>query len=797
MMNMYSYNIWKKVIAIGVVCLFLINNSMQGISYADNRSSLSSALNVGTVGDSDVSGADYESLRELVAIQVMEVCTDPKHADDLVGELRRRFQGTDVARVELAGDGTGDFILTLSEKFGGRRLRAQRPALYMSEEKQPGDTKGPQTPKESQPTASSTEKKARRTTRRKFLAVVGGAAIAAGAVTVAWLAPSPFEQELARIEQLTHINGVPIKEIESRARPEAHAATGFLGHSESLKEVMKEDAIAMHQVGRTKEEFAEHLRRIIKLTRIRQDLLHALGDPFPFTVEIQYHGQPLRIFYAHAGSQDSILKNEQVPDENNPDNRSWGAQMEITNLNNGLRVRVGGDIVKEGTDEEDVAYGIIGYIERHGIFEGGGRMNPYRVDPLVLDAILAGKTATEELRQRESITYEEFAAERAKKRIERKIKEAIKRDKEAPRYPEEEESFRAFLRKLPNDEVHELLALARRRHIDYIEKLYYQLPRRYGIFVSDYMSSPDNDTIIMLDITSKQVSLGTLFSHPEAPRINFSQQVEILEKYVEEMQQEKRPDGASLQRKASHVTEGASATVLVATLEQERAMSQMGLAECKDTYIPNVLRTARALFEGRMHDEPVSTEEINRFVIMTRTAIPQTQRGAEREAALQNFYRQRRATELVFVDDLDAMNATLQEGQYRPETTALVMTTDELDEAEKRGIKGFRTLPVSSDRQSPVPLVGITACADALLDIVDEKTARELVPRLKNQFIAIAGGSDRINMAVFDDPLRFLKDLTENPIEFARRLCLLVPPAEPETVSEFIGQEAEFLKKFS
>lgn len=130
----------SKIIALVVACLFLVNGAPQRISHAEIRPSLTSSLGVDTVGDGIITEADYDRIKGLIAWQVGDVCADPRYSDNPVEELRRRFQGTDVVKVELVNDGTGDFIFTLSEKFDGRHLRQRPPQAFARNTEGFGDT---------------------------------------------------------------------------------------------------------------------------------------------------------------------------------------------------------------------------------------------------------------------------------------------------------------------------------------------------------------------------------------------------------------------------------------------------------------------------------------------------------------------------------------------------------------------------------------------------------------------------------------------------------------------------------
>gem|GEM_PF-3127257 len=319
-----------------------------------------------------------------------------------------------------------------------------------------------------------------------------------------------FEAELARINAMTDINGVPIAEIERRARPGKDSDEGFLGRKDSMREVLADDLKTEYRIGTSRKELAKHLKRITLLAQgYRREFF-----------EMEYRGQPLWVSYAGTrGPQTSILDNS-ARDENNPDNRGWRHELQIENRKNGLHVLVGGNVEADGG--EGVAYGLTGYIERHGFYEGGGRENPWRVDPAVLHAILTGQPATDELKRRESITFYEVYERNATEQLRR----AIEEEQKQPLNPLAAGSFREALKKLPAPVLRELLDLAKRRHPDYRRKLLgedYQ--REYG-FPSLRHSYTSGDPIPQFDL---------LYIDPKTNKyvyLNLSQQARILEQAV-------------------------------------------------------------------------------------------------------------------------------------------------------------------------------------------------------------------------------------------------------------------------
>lgn len=322
-----------------------------------------------------------------------------------------------------------------------------------------------------------------------------------------------LQQELVRIDRLAHLNGVPIEEIERRARPGQEADTGFLGYKEGLKAVLKPDRITEFQLKKSHRWFGKHLKRIT--------LLAQKGAEARDVFDMPYLGQSLRVSYVGTlGYQTSILANGKAGDGRNPDNWSWRHEMTVVNLRNGLHVLVGGDVRADGGD--GIAYGLTGYIERYGFYEGGGRRNPWRVDPAVLEAILTGRPATAELRQKESIPEREYQEEQYQKRI-RALLEA---EKKAPLHPEAERAFRAILGKLPPPVLRELLDLAKRRHLDYWRKFAGEYPEKYGYRARYSFASGKGDSMESFEL---------LVDSPDGKqvlRLNLTQQTILLEDYL-------------------------------------------------------------------------------------------------------------------------------------------------------------------------------------------------------------------------------------------------------------------------
>ena len=68
---------------------------------------------------------------------------------------------------------------------------------------------------------------------------------------------------MVAIPDLVKLTGVPIDVIEKRARPGQYAESGFLGPTEKLQDVLKNDNDTVNQLGTTYIELASHLKKIV------------------------------------------------------------------------------------------------------------------------------------------------------------------------------------------------------------------------------------------------------------------------------------------------------------------------------------------------------------------------------------------------------------------------------------------------------------------------------------------------------------------------------------------------------
>jgi len=243
------------------------------------------------------------------------------------------------------------------------------------------------------------------------------------------------------------------------------------------------------------------------------------------------------------------------------------------------------------------------------------------------------------------------------------------------------------------------------------------------------------------------------------------------------------------------------------TVKTESAL-QLGTEEARDRYAGDIVATAGKLYEGRLLNKEAPKEERNRYIIMTRNAVPARQ-WTRAQTRLRRFLRERRATNLILVEDISEMDDKLAGLGCTREKAVLVATPDELEgiaqKPEHRGNE-FRSVAVSGEDAAPVPLVGVAAYADTLLDL-NATNADTLVPLLEEQFVSIVGGQGEIDrnprlqgmQEAFRDHPGFVRQLDEDPIGFARRIQLLLPPVDRANFDDIFdklrNREDEFFEK--
>lgn len=209
----------------------------------------------------------------------------------------------------------------------------------------------------------------------------------------------------AEIDKLQQLNGVPIAEIERRARPGNYATSGFLGPTESLKEVLTADWQTVRNLGTTHVEFADQIAAIWNQEKHLPFgiILHTSTSPRPllerapfrFIILISLVSSVAAVIFANpvawwglslavpcvalalCKKQILLISNRAykgMQDDIFDKKKGWNTEIDIRNLLNFKKVTV--------------ADGVVDYIRKYGFYEGGGKQNPYRVDPSQLAAIL-------------------------------------------------------------------------------------------------------------------------------------------------------------------------------------------------------------------------------------------------------------------------------------------------------------------------------------------------------------------------------------------------------------------------
>jgi len=325
--------------------------------------------------------------------------------------------------------------------------------------------------------------------------------------TAADLDPA-LKAELDAIDALQSINGVPIAEIERRAKPGVFSKVGFMGVDDTWKGVVKADRITLFKLGITHQELAAHLKAIfLKVQPGRSATISYDPAAFPWNTIPSNGPQRLEVTHFPEPSwQNSILDNSDG-DTTNPDNRRWQTYFTVANPANGFHVLIVGDALS----------GTIGYIERHGFFRGGMHRNPERVDPDVLYALLSGAPMTDALRQKMSPTEEEYADLQVKE----EIVKMNDREKRAPLNEKTAELFRERIKNFPLALLESLLSLAEQRDNRYpmaLTKALRHQPRRT---TSRYVELYD------LSFEGKGEGLG------RDNFLNLAQQADILREVIE------------------------------------------------------------------------------------------------------------------------------------------------------------------------------------------------------------------------------------------------------------------------
>ena len=211
------------------------------------------------------------------------------------------------------------------------------------------------------------------------------------------------------IPGLTELNGVPISIIEERARPGKGAQSGFLGKDERLIDVLKKDWETVRKLGVTHRQLANCLQCLMEVAPERSTLTtFQIKDGFISVLnatsqdagdrpisenslkgELGFKGGFIgkyrlreelqcEVFKIHSrGKQYDIFRPTGSSEDTAGIVSPWGTE---------CRIRVSG--AQQQTI--NVNPGVLAYIRNFGFYEGGGKSNRYRVDPVTVVSILTG-----------------------------------------------------------------------------------------------------------------------------------------------------------------------------------------------------------------------------------------------------------------------------------------------------------------------------------------------------------------------------------------------------------------------
>lgn len=194
-------------------------------------------------------------------------------------------------------------------------------------------------------------------------------------------------KDIDSLDNLTHLNDVPIEEVERRARPGGKSVSGFINNDERLIDVLKKDWQTVAALGLTHEEIGTHLEKVrvqsgAWFSEARRtttyDCSKIAGAQLPALVErltgSEETAQEIEVYVdGYGGHQEDIFKNADGRTVVNE--REWCRDFTFTNKKTGERVVV--------------PYGLFEYIKRYGFYEGS---IAYRVDPVKIVSVLTGQS---------------------------------------------------------------------------------------------------------------------------------------------------------------------------------------------------------------------------------------------------------------------------------------------------------------------------------------------------------------------------------------------------------------------
>ncbi len=240
-------------------------------------------------------------------------------------------------------------------------------------------------------------------------------------------------KSLEEIDTVCVINGLPIDQIEKRSMPlqdktrdpeewRFRSFDGFLAENEKFKDVVKADWKTVQLLGTSHHELASNIRDLLALVESKRTTEN-LGVMTSITVDFTAHissqtckSQRLHVSHQlYNGYQYSLFYNSN--NETSLSNTKWYEEYLIQNMESKLSVKIAGNGtvgIVECIQCNSKSCVTLVYIDYMGFYEGGGVKNNYRVDPLILFAVLTGKCTQSTInvaKEREAWQLQEPASE--------------------------------------------------------------------------------------------------------------------------------------------------------------------------------------------------------------------------------------------------------------------------------------------------------------------------------------------------------------------------------------------------
>ena len=182
------------------------------------------------------------------------------------------------------------------------------------------------------------------------------------------LETEPFIKSFEQIDSITEINGIPIDEIERRARPNAYSQSGFIGPDDKFADVLKADWVTVHKKRFEHQQLVSHIMNILKCAALSQP--NPLdGTRLAYYSEILYKVKfDISPNYTHDIFRPNLMADTEVFTP-----ARWNEKYSIKNTNNNTSIVINS--------------GILSYIWYFGFYEGGPH-NRHRVSPASIFRLL-------------------------------------------------------------------------------------------------------------------------------------------------------------------------------------------------------------------------------------------------------------------------------------------------------------------------------------------------------------------------------------------------------------------------